>query len=127
MNTIYDLMAANPELRPFIPAVHILEERLAGIEQHFPELALVLRCPDTEEEMISLLLRQPFLNFAILDSNKNAWCPSMRTFADFSSKGGTLKLELDMRPGAKRQQFFNWIIALCDWDGRYQLSAHSSH
>ncbi|MCS6271877.1 hypothetical protein G3489_19570 [Shewanella baltica] len=120
------------ELRPFIGVWEIISERFQGVDTvgddldpiFFVHCALMReqsrngKSLITEELFLAFLMRLPILNKNIVSMSSGAvWEPIMESFSEFSRKNKNITSSNRLRNDDKVQEFYMWVIQLCNWDG----------
>ncbi|MFC4654553.1 hypothetical protein ACFO3I_05890 [Rheinheimera marina] len=123
----FEELLASPELRPFIPAIHELQQRLAGMENYHPELAFTLDGHyQTEEELFSALLSQSAFSADVTNECGYTWDVVVESFQVFAERSAEIKFCVGDCDADKICGISLWLIKLCNWvdTGLYSLVKH---
>lgn len=117
----------NPELRPFLPALDILEKLLAGIEMLWPELTFSIDAEfEAEEDLFVALLTQQVFDVVISNEHGDTWGVILETFHDFSERSSAIQRLYSKAQPEILSRLSSWLIALCD-RGKKLLGSCSRH
>lgn len=112
----FEELLVNTELRPFIPAVHELQQRLAGIENYIPELAFALDGHyQTEEELFSALLSQSAFSADVTNEFGDTWDIVVEPFQVFAERSAEIKFCVQDCGTGKIYSITVWLLKLCNW------------
>lgn len=123
----FEELLVNTELRPFIPAVHELQQRLAGIENYHPELAFTLDVHyQTEEELFSALLSQRAFSTDVTNEFGDTWDIVIEPFQMFAERSAEIKFCIHDCDTDKIYGISVWLLKLCNWvdAGPFSLVKH---
>lgn len=126
---IVEVLSSVSELRPFISAWAVIEQRFNGIAELDDSLDPVLQIHCllqqelattnlvTEEVFLLWLLQLKVFRKNIVCRDTSAvWEPIMESFADFSKKSPAIGLSEARLNADKVKEFSTWVFKLCDWD-----------
>ena len=129
-----DKLNSNIELRPFIPAISLIKQRLNGIDQLFPEfsfetlLAETLETDDLSEEILFSSLISLKLHFTdIVSTSGDIWQIELTPFSEFLQKHKQVKIQACDDFTTKIQTFNQWLIMTCDWDNHSLIQNTAIH
>lgn len=135
---VEEVLSSNQELVPFLSAWSVIAERFDGISvmddsldpvfQIHNQLMLELQRSGntliTEEVFISWLLGIKALKKNIVcKATGRVWEPVMESFAAFSRLAGEIVVSDVARAGEKINEFYMWVVQLCNWDGSVKTSS----
>jgi hypothetical protein len=123
----FEELLVNPELRPFIPAVQELQQRLAGIENYIPELAFALDGHyQKEEELFLALLSQSAFYADVTNECGDTWDLVVEPFQLFAERSAEIKFCVRDCDTDKIYGISLWLLKLCNWVdiGPYSLVKH---
>lgn len=113
----YETMFLNPELRPYLAAINILEHRLSGIELYWPELVFSINVEyPSEEALFVALLTQNVFDFVISNEHGHSWNVVFESFQEFLSNSASIKCVCSNGSTDMFVSVYSWLISLCDWD-----------
>ncbi|MCC5853693.1 MAG: hypothetical protein JJU30_12700 [Alkalimonas sp.] len=105
------------ELRPFIPAIKELRQRMVGIEQYREPLAFELADSYQKEEQLYLdLMRQKIFAFQVSNERNEHWDILEEAFNQFASRSTELIFSAKGASSERLQAINQWLIQLCDWE-----------
>lgn len=105
------------ELRPFIPAIIELQNRIAGIEKYCEPLAFELvESYETEEQLFHDLFTQKAFAFRVCNERDECWDILLETFSQFAARSTDLTFAAKDNAQERLQAIIKWLIQLCDWD-----------
>lgn len=105
------------ELRPFIPAIIELQNRIAGIEKHCEPLGFELaESYETEEQLFQDLFRQKAFAFQVSNEWNERWDILIETFSEFEARSVDLTFAAKGNSPERLQAISQWLILLCDWN-----------
>jgi glucose-6-phosphate 1-dehydrogenase len=106
------------ELRPFIPAIIELQNRIDGIEKYRKPLGFELaESYETEEQLFHDLFRQKAFAFQVSNERAECWDILIETFGQFASRSADLTFAAKGNSPERLQAISKWLIQLCDWAG----------
>jgi hypothetical protein len=109
-------LCQNVELRPFIPAVKELQNRMAGIEQHQQSFGLELAdAYQTEEQLFHDLLTQEVFTLQVNNEHNEHWDILIEPFNQFMARSTDLTFTAKHNTPERSQAICQWLIQLCDW------------
>lgn len=115
MNT--DNLYQIAELRPFIPAIIELQNRIAGIEKYREPLGFELaESYETEEQLFHDLFRQKAFAFQVSNERGECWDILLETFSQFAARSKEMTFAAKGNSHERLQAISKWLIQLCDWD-----------
>lgn len=104
------------ELRPFIPAIIELQNRIAGIEQYCEPLGFELADSyETEEQLFHDLFSQKAFAFQVSNEQEECWDILTETFTQFAARSTDLTFAAKGNAQDRLQAISKWLIQLCDW------------
>jgi glucose-6-phosphate 1-dehydrogenase len=105
------------ELRPFIPAIIELQNRIAGIEKYREPLGFELaEYYETEEQLFYDLFRQKAFAFQVSNEREECWDVLIETFSQFAARSADLTFAAKSNSQERLQAISKWLLQLCDWD-----------
>ncbi|WP_134057953.1 hypothetical protein [Rheinheimera aquimaris] len=105
------------ELRPLIPAIIELQNRIAGIEKYCEPLGFELaESYDTEEQLFYHLFRQKAFAFQVSNERGECWDILLETFSQFAARSKEMTFAAKGNSHERLQAISKWLIQLCDWD-----------
>lgn len=105
------------ELRPFIPAIIELQNRIAGIEKHCEPLGFELaESYETEEQLFQDLFRQKAFAFQVSNERDECWDILIETFSQFAARSANLAFAAKCNSPQRLQAISRWLLLLCDWN-----------
>ncbi len=106
------------EIRPFLPALHIILSRLEGlIPPHDTELAFLSELPGMkEEELLVALLQMDFLKHQYQAVNGEFWDIQRESYLDFCARNTEAIIQPLNNNNAVLASFSMWVITLCNWE-----------
>lgn len=114
MNT--DNLYQIAELRPFIPAIIELQNRIAGIEKYHEPLGFELaESYETEEQLFHDLFSQKAFAFQVSNEQEECWDILTETFNQFVARSTDLTFAAKGNAQDRLQAISKWLIQLCDW------------
>lgn len=114
MNT--DNLYQIAELRPFIPAIIELKNRIAGIEKYCEPLGFELaESYETEEQLFYDLFSQKAFAFQVSNEQEECWDILTETFTQFAARSTDLTFAAKGNAQERLQAISKWLIQLCDW------------
>jgi len=114
MNT--DNLYQIAELRPFIPAIIELQNRIAGIEQYCKPLGFELADSyETEDQLFYDLFSQKAFAFQVSNEQEECWDILAETFTQFAARSTDLTFAAKGNAQERLQAISKWLIQLCDW------------
>lgn len=114
MNT--DNLYLIAELRPFIPAIIELQNRIAGIEQYCKPLGFELADSyETEDQLFYDLFSQKAFAFQVSNEQEECWDILIETFTQFAARSTDLTFAAKGNAQERLQAISKWLIQLCDW------------
>lgn len=114
MNT--DNLYQIAELRPFIPAIIELQNRIAGIEKYCEPLGFELaESYETEEQLFHDLFSQKAFAFQVSNEQEECWDILTETFTQFAARSTDLTFAAKGNAQERLQAISKWLIQLCDW------------
>lgn len=109
-------LCQNIELRPFIPAVKELQNRIAGIEHHQQRFGLELAdAYQTEEQLFHDLLTQEVFTLQVNNERDEHWDILTEPFNRFMARSMDLTFTAKHNTAERSQAICQWLIQLCDW------------
>tara|TARA_B110000467_G_C18271235_1_gene452485 strand:+ start:297 stop:755 length:459 start_codon:yes stop_codon:yes gene_type:complete len=137
---IEDVLSITEELRPFLSAWSVIEQRFCGVSDVKEVLDPVkqIHCLImaeqvktaliTEELFLSWLLKLPFLskNIVCVESGR-VWEPLMQSFEEFKEDDSKFRVSDCLNSNEKINEFQLWVIQLCNWDGSGILVSKKIH
>ena len=106
----------NVELRPLIPAVKELQNRIAGIEQHQQRFGLDLAdAYQTEEQLFYDLLTQEVFTVQVNNERNEHWDILTEPFNQFMARSADLTFAAKHNTPERLQAICQWLLQLCDW------------
>ncbi|WP_397471749.1 hypothetical protein [Rheinheimera sp.] len=115
MNT--DNLYPIAELRPFIPAIIELQNRIAGIEQYCEPLGFELaESYETEEQLFHDLFSQKAFAFQVCNERDECWDILLETFSQFAARSKEMTFATKGNRQERLQAISKWLIQLCDWE-----------
>lgn len=137
---IEEVLAQTDELRPFLSAWSVIEQRFRGVADVDESLDPVVQVHCqlmkeqtrtaliTEELFFNWLCRLPILNKNIVcTSTGRVWEPLMETFEGFRKRSKEIVVSDCLNNIEKVNEFQLWVVQLCNWDGRGAESSVSLH
>lgn len=137
---IKEVLAQTDELRPFLSAWSVIEQRFRGVADVDESLDPVVQVHCqlmkeqtrtaliTEELFFNWLCRLPILNKNIVcTSTGRVWEPLMETFEGFRKRSKEIVVSDCLNNIEKVNEFQLWVVQLCNWDGRGAESSVSLH
>ena len=137
---IEEVLAQTDELRPFLSAWSVIEQRFRGLADVDESLDPVnqVHCQlmkeqtrtalITEELFFNWLCRLPVLNKNIVcTSTGRVWEPLMESFEDFRKQAVCVIASDCLNNLEKINEFQLWVVQLCNWDGLGAESRVSLH
>lgn len=113
---IPDDLCQTVELRPFIPAVKELQNRIAGIERHQQRFGLELAdAYQTEEQLFHDLLTQEVFTLQVNNERNEHWDILTEPFNQFMARSSDLTFTAKHNTPERLQAICQWLIQLCDW------------
>ncbi|MEN3159512.1 hypothetical protein ABC502_14125 [Alkalimonas sp. NCh-2] len=104
------------ELRPFIPAIKELRQRMEGIELYREPLAFQLANSYQREEQLYLdLMKQKIFAFQVSNERNEHWDILKESFNQFASRSTELIFAAKGASSDRLQAINQWLIDLCDW------------
>lgn len=104
------------ELRPFIPAIIELQNRIAGIEKYCEPLGFELADSyETEEQLFYDLFSQKAFAFQVSNEQEECWDILTETFTQFAARSTDLTFAAKGNAQERLQAISKWLIQLCDW------------
>ena len=104
------------ELRPLIPAVKELQNRISGIEQYQQRLGLELAdAYQTEEQLFHDLLTQEVFTLQVNNERNEYWDILTEPFNRFMARSTDLTFAAKHNTPQRLQAICQWLIQLCDW------------
>ncbi len=104
------------ELRPFIPAIIELQNRIAGIEKYCEPLGFELaESYETEEQLFHDLFSQKAFAFQVSNEQEECWDILTETFTQFAARSTDLTFAAKGNAQERLQAISKWLIQLCDW------------
>ena len=104
------------ELRPFIPAIIELQNRIAGIEQYCEPLGFELADSyETEEQLFYDLFSQKAFAFQVSNEREECWDILLETFSQFAARSKEMTFAAKGNGQERLQAISKWLIKLCDW------------
>ncbi len=114
MNT--DNLYQIAELRPFIPVIIELQNRIAGIEKYCEPLGFELaESYETEEQLFHDLFSQKAFAFQVSNEQEECWDILTETFTQFAARSTDLTFAAKGNAQERLQAISKWLIQLCDW------------
>ncbi len=114
MNT--DNLYQIAELRPFIPAIIELQNRITGIEKYCEPLGFELaESYETEEQLFHDLFSQKAFAFQVSNEQEECWDILTETFTQFAARSTDLTFAAKGNAQERLQAISKWLIQLCDW------------
>jgi hypothetical protein len=105
------------ELRPFIPAIIELQNRISGIEKYCEPLGFELAGSyQTEEQLFQDLFRQKAFAFQVSNERDERWDILIETFSEFEARSVDLTFAAKGNSPERLQAISRWLILLCDWN-----------
>lgn len=115
MNT--DNLYQIAELRPFIPAIIELKNRIAGIEKYREPLGFELaESYETEEQLFYDLFRQKAFAFQVSNERGECWDILTESFGQFAARSKEMTFAAKGNRQERLQAISKWLIQLCDWN-----------
>ncbi|MCT8124813.1 hypothetical protein H1D31_02015 [Alishewanella sp. BS5-314] len=104
------------ELRPLIPAIIELQNRIAGIEKYCEPLGFELaESYETEEQLFYDLFSQKAFAFQVSNEQEECWDILTETFTQFAARSTDLTFAAKGNAQERLQAISKWLIQLCDW------------
>jgi hypothetical protein len=140
ISEIEEILAQTDELRPFLSAWSVIEQRFRGVADVDESLDPVMEVHCqlmkeqtrtdliTEELFFNWLCRLPVLNKNIVcKSTGRVWEPLMEPFEDFRLHTVNVVASDCLNNSEKIYEFQLWVVQLCNWDGLGAESSVSLH
>ncbi len=109
-------LCQNVELRPFIPVVKELQNRIAGIDQYQQHFGLELAdAYHTEEQLFHDLLTQEVFTLQANNERNEHWDILTEPFNQFMARSSDLTFAAKHNIPERSQAICQWLIQLCDW------------
>ncbi len=109
----------NAELRPYLPAIHILSARLSGEDASLSQLHSITENLDklNEAQLITELLSLNCFLYRYENEQGQDWDIVLENYEAFTGRSKkVIRSELGF-DADKTQRVYQWLIMLCDWDG----------
>lgn len=105
------------ELRPFIPAIIELQNRISGIEKYCEPLGFELaESYETEEQLFQDLFKQKAFAFQVSNERDECWDILIETFSQFAARSANLAFAAKCNSPQRLQAISRWLLLLCDWN-----------
>lgn len=134
-NEIVEALSSTAELRPYLTAWAIIEARFRGLDALDQSLDPVseVHCKIMrEQKRTGLITEELFISWVMLMKvhTKNivcrvsgkVWEPIMQSFSEFQLGASDLIISDSSKSDAKVQQFYLWVLQLCNWDGESSVN-----
>ena len=130
IHEVEEALSVAGELRPFLSAWSVIEERFRGVAEVDESLDPVLQVHSqlkreqtrtaliTEELFFNWLCKLPFLskNFVCTQTGR-VWEPLIESFEAFKASSKNVIVSDCVNNTEKTYEFQLWVIKLCNWDG----------